>query len=304
MNPIGPSRPSAIETAPNAIAHAQRAEKPKTLSDSFAAAIEMMISSNVDQPRFCATLRTVGAYEPRRPSGARRSTMPGTRPSLPIRPARPSRRFPATAPTRIARSAVFRERAGTRKAPSTITRRLMERLPQRSIVSSSPSTRRRSGTGSMPQFGVCSSLNFARFAGMAQTGLAIRVGDNYSPSAGMTQSRFNAFSLSLARARHRGLATLAGVLLALVVAGCGGSGGGQLSKADYQKHLRTDGDEITKAFKPLTQQPSSLDQLASELGTGVSKLNSAAGDLEGVKPPTNVKTDNAKLAAGLRELAR
>jgi hypothetical protein len=61
MKPIGPSSPRAIETAPNAIAHAQRAEKPKTLSDSFAAAIEMMISSNVDQPRFWATLTTVGA---------------------------------------------------------------------------------------------------------------------------------------------------------------------------------------------------------------------------------------------------
>ena len=119
----------------------------------------------------------------------------------------------------------------------------------------------------------------------------------------MTQSRFNAFSLSLARARHRGLATLAGVLLALVVAGCGSGGGGQLSKADYQKHLQIDGDEITKAFKPLTQQPSSLDQLASDLGTGVSKLNSAADDLEGVKPPDNVKADNTKLAGGLRELA-
>ncbi len=139
---------------------------------------------------------------------------------------------------------------------------------------------------------------------MTQIGLAIRVGDNYAPSAGMTQSRFNAFSLSLARARHRGLATLAGVLLALVIAGCGGGGGGQLSKSEYQKHLQTDGDEITKAFKPLTQQPSSLDQLASELGTGVSKLNGAAADLEGVKPPKNVKTDNAKLASGLRELAR
>jgi major membrane immunogen (membrane-anchored lipoprotein) len=139
---------------------------------------------------------------------------------------------------------------------------------------------------------------------MTQIGLAIRVGDNYAPSAGMTQSRFNAFPLSLARARHRGLATLAGVLLALVVAGCGSSSGGQLSKADYQKHLRTDGDEITKAFKPLTQQPSSLDQLASELGTGVSKLRSAADDLDGVKPPKNVAKDNAKLAGGLRELAR
>jgi hypothetical protein len=141
---------------------------------------------------------------------------------------------------------------------------------------------------------------------MTQTGLAIQAGDNYAPSAGMTQSRFNAFSLSLASTRHRGLATLAAVLLllVLVIAGCGGGGGDQLSKSDYQKHLQTDGDEITKAFKPLTQQPSSLDQLASELGTGVSKLNSAAGDLEGIKPPTNVKTDNAKLASGLRELAR
>ena len=120
----------------------------------------------------------------------------------------------------------------------------------------------------------------------------------------MTQSRFNAFSLSLAWTRHRGLATLAVVLLALAVAGCGGGGGGQLSKAEYQKHLQTDGDEITKAFKPLTQPPSSLDELASELDEGVSKLSAAADDLEGVKPPKNVEKDNTKLAAGLRELAR
>jgi hypothetical protein len=141
---------------------------------------------------------------------------------------------------------------------------------------------------------------------MTQIGLAKRVGDNYAPSAGMTQSRFNAFSLSLGWTRHRGLATLAGVLLALVVvAGCGGGGGGsQLSKAEYQKHLQTDGDEITKAFRPLTQPPKSLDELASELDAGVSKLSDAAEDLEGVNPPKNVDKDNTKLAAGLRELAR
>ena len=119
----------------------------------------------------------------------------------------------------------------------------------------------------------------------------------------MNQIRFYACALSLARARHRGLATLAAVLLALVVAGCGSGGGGQLSKAEYQKHLQTDGDEITKAFKPLTQPPSSLDELASGLEAGVSKLNGAAEDLEGVKPPKNVKKDNSDLAAGLRELA-
>jgi len=137
----------------------------------------------------------------------------------------------------------------------------------------------------MPQFGVFSSIN-------------------YAPFAGMTQSRFHASFLSLVGTRHRGLATLAAVLLALVVAGCGGGGGGQLSKDEYQKHLQTDGDEITKAFKPLTQPPKSLDELASELKAGVSKLNSAADDLERVTPPKNVKKDNSDLAAGLRELAQ
>jgi soluble cytochrome b562 len=121
----------------------------------------------------------------------------------------------------------------------------------------------------------------------------------------MTQSRFHASFLSLIGTRHRGLATLAAVLLALVVAGCGGGGGGgQLSKDDYQKHLQADGDEINQAFKPLTQPPKSLHELASELKAGVSKLNSAADDLEGVTPPKNVKKDNSDLAAGLRELAR
>jgi len=119
----------------------------------------------------------------------------------------------------------------------------------------------------------------------------------------MTQSRFHASFLSLARTRHRGLATLAVALLALVAAGCGSGGGSQLSKSEYQKHLQTDGDEITKAFTPLTQPPTSLDQLASELDTGVSKLRSAADDLDGVTPPKNVAKDNAKLAAGLRVLA-
>jgi hypothetical protein len=139
----------------------------------------------------------------------------------------------------------------------------------------------------MPQFGVFSSIN-------------------YAPFAGMTQSRFHASFLSLVGTRHRGLATLAAVLLAFAVAGCGGGGGGggQLSKSDYQKHLQTDGDQINNAFKPLTQPPSSLDELASELKAGVSKLNDAAHDLEGVTPPKNVKKDNSDLAAGLRELAR
>ena len=54
----------------------------------------MMISSNVDQPTFCATLNAVGSHEPRCPSGARRTTIPGTRASAPIAAAIPSRTLP------------------------------------------------------------------------------------------------------------------------------------------------------------------------------------------------------------------
>jgi hypothetical protein len=136
----------------------------------------------------------------------------------------------------------------------------------------------------MPQFGVFSSIF------------------NYAPFAGMNQIRFDASALSLARTRHRGFATLAVVLLALVLAGCGG-GGSRLSKSDYEQHLQSDGREITNAFKPLAQPPSSLDALSKELDTGVSKLRDAADDLDGVKPPKEAEKDNDKLATGLRKLA-
>jgi hypothetical protein len=136
----------------------------------------------------------------------------------------------------------------------------------------------------MPQFGVLSSIN-------------------YAPFAGMNQIRFDAFALSLARTRHRGLATLAVALLGLVLAGCGGGGGSRLSKADYERHLQSDGREITNAFKPLAQPPSSLDALSKQLDTGVSKLRDAAEDLDGVTPPKEAEEDNDKLTAGLRKLA-
>jgi hypothetical protein len=122
----------------------------------------------------------------------------------------------------------------------------------------------------------------------------------------MTQSRFNAFLLSLAGARHRGAATLAALSLALVAAGCGsgsGSGGGELSKAQYEQHLQADSQAITKAFTPLRKPPQTLAQLASQLKVGEDKLRGAADDLDGVKPPKNVQADNAALVKGFREFA-
>jgi hypothetical protein len=122
----------------------------------------------------------------------------------------------------------------------------------------------------------------------------------------MTQSRFNAFFLSLAGARHRGAATLAALSLALVAAGCGsggGSGGGELSKAQYEQHLQTDSQAITKAFTPLRKPPRTLAELAAELKVGEQKLREAAADLDGIKPPKDVQADNAALAKGLTSLA-
>jgi uncharacterized lipoprotein len=118
----------------------------------------------------------------------------------------------------------------------------------------------------------------------------------------MTQSRFNASSLSLEQARHRGAATLAVIALVLLAAGCGG-GGGRLSKSQYEHRIQKDGQEITTAFKPLNTPPTSLKQLADELKVGQDKLRQAAGDLDGVKPPKDVEADNTALVKGLRKLA-
>jgi hypothetical protein len=123
----------------------------------------------------------------------------------------------------------------------------------------------------------------------------------------MTQGRFNAFDLSRAGARHRGVATLAA--LALLAAGCGGgngggkSGGERMSKSEYEARIQHDGKEIRDVFKPLSTPPSSLDALASAIKKGQNKLRDVAADLDGVTPPANVEHDNDVLVSGLRKLA-
>lgn len=124
----------------------------------------------------------------------------------------------------------------------------------------------------------------------------------------MTQSRFGASDLSLAGARHRGAATLAAVLIApALAAGCGGKsghgGGTQLSKTQYEARIQKDGDDIKNVFKPLSQPPKSLKELAKNIAAGQKKLRAAADDLESIKPPSDVAHDNDVLAKGLRTLA-
>src|SRR3954447_1528708 len=121
----------------------------------------------------------------------------------------------------------------------------------------------------------------------------------------MTQSRFNAFPLSLPGASHRGAAILTVLGLGLLLAGCGGGGGGggQLSKAEFEQKIQKDGDQIRAAFTPLNTPPKSLKQLADELKTGEDELNKVANDLDKANPPTNVAEDTDTLAKGLRKLS-
>jgi predicted small secreted protein len=125
----------------------------------------------------------------------------------------------------------------------------------------------------------------------------------------MTQSRFFASDLSLRSWRHRGAATLAVVLCAFVLAGCGGGGGAdsgggtQLSKTQYESRIQKDGDDIKNVFEPLSKPPKSLDALASNIAVGQKKLRAAADDLDSIKPPSDVAHDNDVLADGLRTLA-
>ncbi len=76
--------------------------------------------------------------------------MPGTRASAPIIAAAPSIRLPATAAATTASSASFSESAGTSSPPATITSSETDRFAQSRKVSRKPSTRSRSGTGSIP----------------------------------------------------------------------------------------------------------------------------------------------------------
>jgi hypothetical protein len=118
------------------------------LSQSRPAAVAITISSKIAQPMHWATFNTVAAYEPRRPSGARWSTIDGTRASAPMSAASASIELPISPPTRVAASASFSERS--KYAGRTRTSSEMPRLSQRSVVSKKPSTRSRSGTGSIP----------------------------------------------------------------------------------------------------------------------------------------------------------
>lgn len=97
----------------------------------------------------------------------------------------------------------------------------------------------------------------------------------------------------------------AGVVLAvvIVVAGCGG-GTATLSKAEYQKKLKTEGAQLNQAVGGLDfSRMSNLSALATKLDTLQKRFDRVAGDIEGLKPPKEAVADNRKIADALHKFA-
>jgi len=99
--------------------------------------------------------------------------------------------------------------------------------------------------------------------------------------------------------------TLIAALAALVIAGCGGSSGGQLSKADYTKQINEAGQALSKSFSSLgTDIGKSKDSkaLGTKLTAGGKVLHDAADKIGAIKPPDNAKDANKKLVDGFNAM--
>ena len=100
------------------------------------AAVAIVTSSKMPQPRHCRMLSTVGSHDSRAPKSPRSSTMAGAPVCAPGSPASASTTVPSIVPTTIAVSAAARESSGVPGPPGCSTKiaavkpsRLTPRLP-------------------------------------------------------------------------------------------------------------------------------------------------------------------------------
>jgi hypothetical protein len=100
------------------------------------------------------------------------------------------------------------------------------------------------------------------------------------------------------------------VIVALVVAGCGGgdSGGNDksTSKEAYGKQLAAAGQALQKTFADIGDQTgntTSSKKIGARLKKGATTLDQAVKKFEAITPPADVKGAHAKIIAGLQEIA-
>jgi hypothetical protein len=96
------------------------------------------------------------------------------------------------------------------------------------------------------------------------------------------------------------------VLIALVVAGCGGGGDKPAaSKDEYGKQLAQAGQTLQKTFADISDQTgagTSAKEIATRLDRGAAALDQAAKKFAAIQPPSDVKPAHQKLVDGLKEL--
>jgi hypothetical protein len=102
------------------------------------------------------------------------------------------------------------------------------------------------------------------------------------------------------RAKLMGVAVAA--TLAVLAAGCGGSGNGQMSKADYEAKIQADGQAVQDAVNQITSNPTSMAALAKQVDAAQVQAKKAADDLDATNPPTEVAADNDALVTALRSI--
>ena len=99
-------------------------------------------------------------------------------------------------------------------------------------------------------------------------------------------------------------ATVAIAGTAVLLAGCGGGGGGdRLSKSQYEQKLRDEGKALQSSFGAISANPSSLKQLAASVSKAQTAAKNAASDLDNLKPPKDAAADNQKLVKALNVIA-
>ncbi len=90
-------------------------------------------------------------------------------------------------------------------------------------------------------------------------------------------------------------------LAALSLTGCGGGGGGRLSKSDYEQRVRSLYANVREAFRKTNVTSTKL--LADRVEEAQGELRSAADDLEEIEPPEKVENETEELVEGMREYA-
>ena len=99
-------------------------------------------------------------------------------------------------------------------------------------------------------------------------------------------------------------AALAAALLAAGSAcGCGGSGGGRLSKAQYEQRVQTDGKALTRAIAAVGSNTASFSRLKAAVTSAEKGVRAAADDLESLTPPAEAATANTAFVTALRAIA-